>query len=107
MNPPKVYEDTYPSNQKTIKMTAIVSSIFSPFLSNHAPSSRPGGILSGTFVGMLRGVHLITLSALANTLGGMVRPICLAVFKLMTNSNFVGCSTGKSAGLAPFTVLFT
>jgi hypothetical protein len=26
--------------------------------------------------------HLITLSALASTLGGMVRPICLAVFKL-------------------------
>jgi hypothetical protein len=24
---------------------------------------------------------------------------------LMTNSNFVGCSTGKSAGLAPFKIL--
>ena len=30
---------------------------------------------------------------------GIVRPICFAVFKLMTNSNLVGCSTGKSAGL--------
>jgi hypothetical protein len=28
MNPPIVYEETYPSNQKTIKITAIVSSIF-------------------------------------------------------------------------------
>jgi hypothetical protein len=27
-----------------------------------------------------------------------VRPICFAVFKLFTNSNFVGCSTGKVAG---------
>src|SRR6266511_2424945 len=28
MNPPIVYEETYPSNQKTIKITAIVSSIY-------------------------------------------------------------------------------
>jgi hypothetical protein len=42
--------------------------------------------------------HRITLSALAKTLGGMVNPICLAVFKLITNSNFVGCSTGRPAG---------
>src|SRR5262245_14408436 len=26
---------------------------------------------------------------------------------LMTNSNFVGCSTGRSAGLAPFRILST
>src|SRR5206468_5134044 len=45
--------------------------------------------------------HLITLSALASTFGGIVRPICLAVVRLMTSSNFVGCSTGMSAGLAP------
>ena len=51
--------------------------------------------------------HRITLSALAKTFGGMVNPICLAVFRLMTNSNFVGCSTGKSAGLAPFRILST
>ena len=47
-------------------------------------------------------VHLMILSALAKTLGGIVNPICLAVFKLMTSSNFVSRSTGKSAGLAPF-----
>ena len=35
----------------------------------------------------------------------MVRPICLAVFRLITNSNFVGCCTGKSAGLAPFNII--
>jgi hypothetical protein len=51
--------------------------------------------------------HLITLSARASTLGGIVRPICLAAFKLIANSNFVGCSTGKSAGLAPFRILST
>ena len=72
-----------------------------------ASSSGPGGILSGAFVGMLPGVHLITLSALASTFGGIVRPICLAVFRLMISSNFVGCSTGRSAGLAPLRILST
>ena len=38
---------------------------------------------------------------LATTFGGIVRPICLAVFGLITNSNLVGCSTGKSPGFAP------
>src|SRR5262249_7523205 len=48
--------------------------------------------------------HLITLSALASTFGGIVRPICLAALRLITNSNFVGCSTGSSAGVAPFRI---
>ena len=33
--------------------------------------------------------------------GGIVTLICFAVFRLITSSNFVGYSTGKSAGLAP------
>jgi hypothetical protein len=45
--------------------------------------------------------HLITRSALASTFGGIVRPICFAVLRLITSSNLVGCSTGRSAGLAP------
>ena len=51
--------------------------------------------------------HRITRSARASTFGGMIRPICLAVFKLITSSNFVGCSTGKSEGLAPLRILST
>jgi hypothetical protein len=51
--------------------------------------------------------HLITLSARASTLGGMVTPICFAVFKLTSNSNFIGCSTGRPAGLAPFRIRST
>ena len=51
--------------------------------------------------------HLINLFALDSNSGGMVRPICLAVFRLITSSNFVGCSTGRSAGLAPFRILST
>ena len=29
----------------------------------------------------------------------MVRPIAFAVFRLITSSNFVGCATGRSAGV--------
>src|SRR5262249_37969626 len=48
--------------------------------------------------------HLITLSALYSKDCGLVRLICCAVFRLITSSNFVGCSTGKSAGFAPLTI---
>ena len=60
-----------------------------------------------SILGAPAGDYLITLSALANTLGGIVRPICFAAFRLMMNSNFFGCSTGRSAGLAPFKILST
>src|SRR5262249_46572679 len=43
-------------------------------------------------------VHSITSSARASTLGGMVRPSALAVFRLIVSSNLIGCVTGKSAG---------
>ena len=45
--------------------------------------------------------YLITLAARTSTFGGIVKPICFAAFRLTTNSNFIGCSTGRSAGLAP------
>jgi hypothetical protein len=44
----------------------------------------------------------MTLSARAKTFCGIVRPICFAVFRLMTSSNFVGCSTGSSGRLHAF-----
>ncbi len=37
----------------------------------------------------------------------MVRPSALAVLRLITSSNFVGCSTGRSPGLAPCRILAT
>ena len=37
----------------------------------------------------------------------MVRPRAFAVFRLMTNSNLVGCSTGRSAGFAPLRIYAT
>jgi site-specific recombinase XerC len=36
----------------------------------------------------------------------MVMPSFFAVSRLITNSNFVGCSIGKSAGLAPRAMRF-
>ena len=44
----------------------------------------------------------MTLSARTSTLGGIVRPICLAAFRLTMNSNFIGCSTGKVGRLGAF-----
>src|SRR5262249_19248062 len=51
--------------------------------------------------------YWITSSARASTEGGMVRPSAFAVLRLITSSNLVGCSTGRSAGLAPFRILST
>ena len=51
--------------------------------------------------------HSITLSARARTLSGMITPSALAVLRLISSSNFVGCSTGMSAGLAPLSILST
>jgi hypothetical protein len=41
--------------------------------------------------------HSITSSASATSVGGKVSPRALAVLKLTTSSNLVGCSTGSSA----------
>src|SRR5215469_13773265 len=48
--------------------------------------------------------HSITSSASASNLSGIWRPSALAVLRLITNSNWVGCSTGKSPGLAPLRI---
>jgi hypothetical protein len=51
--------------------------------------------------------HRITSSAWKRIAGGKVNPRALAVLRLRTSSNFMGCSTGSSAGLAPFRILST
>src|SRR6185312_3630454 len=43
----------------------------------------------------------ITSSARASSDGGTVRPSACALFRFTNSSNFVGCWTGRSAGLAP------
>src|SRR5882757_9615335 len=51
--------------------------------------------------------HWITSSAVANSVSGIVRPSAFAVLRLMTNSNLVACSMGRSAGLVPLRILST
>src|SRR5262245_49470527 len=51
--------------------------------------------------------HSITSSVRASSVGGISRPSTFAVVRLMTKSNFVGCSTGMSPGFAPRRILST
>ncbi len=51
--------------------------------------------------------YSMTSSARSSSDCGMVRPSAFAVFILMINSNFVGCSMGRSAGFAPLRILST
>src|SRR5262245_6823554 len=48
--------------------------------------------------------HSITSSAATSSLSGTVRPSILAVEALMTSSNLLDCTTGKSAGFAPLRI---
>src|SRR6516165_12821086 len=45
--------------------------------------------------------YSITSSASASSLSGIWRPSAFAVLRLMLNSIFVACITGKSAGFSP------
>ena len=51
--------------------------------------------------------HSITSSARARSTGGIVRPSARAVLRLITSSNVVGCSTGRSPGFSPLRIRST
>ena len=51
--------------------------------------------------------HSITSSARASSEVGTERPSVLAVLRLMTSSNLVGCWTGRSFGFAPLRIRST
>ena len=51
--------------------------------------------------------HSITSPARASNVGGTVRLSAFAALRLITSSNLVGWSIGRSAGLAPFKILPT
>jgi hypothetical protein len=57
--------------------------------------------------GRSKRAHSITSSARASSVGGISRLSAFAVLTLMISRNLVGCSTGRSAGLAPFNILST
>jgi hypothetical protein len=52
-------------------------------------------------------LYSITSSARASNEGGTVSPMTLAVLRLITSSNFTGCSMGKSAGFSPLRTFCT
>jgi len=49
----------------------------------------------------------MTLSACIRISGEIVSPICFAVLRFITSSNFVGCSMEKPPGFAPLRILST
>jgi hypothetical protein len=55
----------------------------------------------------LASLHSMTSSARARSVGGTSRPSDLAVLRLITSSNVVGSSMGRSAGFAPLRILST
>src|SRR5215510_5877200 len=55
----------------------------------------------------LRPFHSITSSARASSVGAISMPTAFALFRLITISNLVGCSTGSSPGFAPRRILST
>src|SRR5262249_47500893 len=67
--------------------------------------ARPylGRICTGWIAPALPGafLHSITSSARASSVGGTSRPSILAVWELMTISNLLACTTGRSDGFAP------
>jgi hypothetical protein len=52
-------------------------------------------------------VQSIISSARTRNDSGIVKPSALAVTRLMTSSNLVGCSTGRSPGFVPRRILST
>src|SRR6516225_8769706 len=52
----------------------------------------------------LDATYSITTFADASRPGGTLIPIALAVDRLMTSSNWVGCTTGMSAGFSPLRI---
>src|SRR5262249_28571654 len=72
-----------------------------------ARRERPHGRRAGEERGEFAALHSITSSAMASSLSGIWRPSALAVVRLMTRSNLVGCSTGMSPGFVPRRILST
>src|SRR5262245_63873829 len=52
-------------------------------------------------------LHSMTSLAVICMISGTAKPIALAVLRLITRSNFVGCSMGRSPGFVPFSILST
>ena len=71
--------------------------------SRRPATALPGSDLHRLIAPALPGafLHSITSSARASSVFGIATPSALAVLRLTTSSNLVGCSTGISAGFSP------
>jgi hypothetical protein len=69
------------------------------------PNRRPASETLNKFGS--RRSHSITSSARSKKASGIVMPSAFAAVRLTTSSKVVGCSTGRSAGFAPFKILST
>jgi hypothetical protein len=78
-------------------------------MNGHRQAASAGlkSAISGLMHRSKQHLYSITSSARASSVGGTSIPSALAVFILMINSKWVGCSTGRSAGWAPFRILST
>ena len=94
------------------RTSAVPSARRLSFISGGVLSDSPGAhsatrMLPAGFNERVMHSYSITSSALASSDGGTVRPSVLSVFILITSSNLVGCSTGRSEGLVPLRTLST
>ena len=71
------------------------------------PGNDRCGSSTGSCIAARKIIYSITSSARRSKEVGTARPSALAVFMLMTSSNLVGCSTGRSEGLVPLRILST
>src|SRR5262249_49433283 len=80
------------------------SDVFALIPGHRVLANCPVGALPSSVMNP-RPLHSITSSARASRVGGTSMPSARAVCRLITNSNLVGCTTGKSAGFAPLRIL--
>ena len=72
-----------------------------------SPTSATKSAKSGHYAPQQKSPYSISSSASDINDAGIVSPSAFAVVRLMMNSNFVGCSTGKSDGFEPCNILCT
>ena len=73
----------------------------------HDCAARMPGIFEALADLPCQAIYSTNWSARCRIDSGMVRPSAAAVLRLITNSNWVGRSTGRSAGFAPFRIRST
>ena len=70
-------------------------------------SSGPADCRPEELAAQVEHIYSITWSARSSNVCGIVRPSAFAVLRLISSSNFVGCSIGRSPGLAPLRIRST